>query len=274
MSMAITGPGFGLGDLLAIGAAVLYLVSKFLAFFTITYRGIVDVSSSFNAWSGSREVLNWLEIIVVVAVVFSGVLGALVLPALGRLRGIVYPIGGVLLFVLTLIALFDVRRVASDNGTPGVPGIGFVLGLLLPLAIIAGGVMKLGVLPGDDMVSLGGSGAGAGAGAGGVSSSSLSEGSAPFSRPPAPGSDNRPGGYGPLPQQGPYGGPPAGSRSTPPNAPGSYGMPPGGGSPGGYSGGDGGTPPMGVPGPYGASSPPGGPDSPGGYRGGPPPDPR
>jgi len=277
--------GLGLGDLLAIGAALLYLVSKFLAFFTINYRGVVDISSSLNGWSGSRGVWNLLEIVVVVAVVVGAVVGALLLPTVTGLRGIVFPVCGVLLFGLTLIAFFDVRRVANDSGTPGGPGIGFVLGLILPLVIIAAGVMKLGLLPGDGVVSLASGGAVA----------ATADGMAPFSSPYYPGGPGRPGGPtppggsapppglpggnrpagpptgspgaygGPPPLQGPYGAPPAGNPGAPPNAPGGYGMPPGG--PGGY-----GAPPTGVPGPYG-TPPPGSPGGPSG-NGGPPPQPR
>lgn len=243
--------GFRLGDLLAIGGALLYFLSKFLSFFTISYRGVVNISSSLNGWSGSRVIWNWLEIALVVAVLAIAIVAALdVVPALGQLRGILFVVGGVLLLVLTAIAFIDVRRVASDAGTSGGPGIGFILGLLFPLVIVGGGLLKMGVLPGDDVVALGSGGGSAPAPVAG----------APFSGPPpytgAPGGPNAPTGV------------PGGGYA--PGSPGNYGQPGGNRTGGPMTGGQGpyGAPPQGSQGPYG-SPPPGGAGMPGGSPQGP-----
>jgi hypothetical protein len=251
-----------LGDLVALGGTVLFFFSKFLpnARFSANsgVTGAFRFSVTGNGWEASRNIWDFLEIILILAAIATPiVIGLNLLPQSKAMKGWIYTAIGGALAILTIIALLDAK--SQVNGGVGLsvgPSIGFFLMILFGLVIVAGGLMKQAIIPGDDAVSLGG----------GSGALAANRGPQPFSStyysgqqppqggyaqpPPAPGgySQPPPGGYGappppppqagygaPPPQQGGYGQPPQqGGYGQPPPPPGGYRPPPGG--PGGYGG--------------------------------------
>lgn len=253
-----------LGDLLALGGTVLYFFSKFLP--NAKFSANSGVSGAFrfsvtgNGWEASRNIWDFLEIILLLAAIATTiVIGLNLLPQFKTLKGWIYTAIGGALVVLTIIAFLDAK--SQVNGGVGLsvgPSIGFFLLIIFGLAIVAGGLMKQAIIPGDDAVSFGGGGALAANRGPQPFSSTYYSGQQPpqggYAQPPPTGgySQPPPGGYGaPPPPQAGYGAPPPpqqGGYSQPPQQ-GGYGQPPSP-PPGGY------RPPPGGPSGYGGPPPP------------------
>jgi hypothetical protein len=255
--------GLRLGDLLALGGAFLFFVAKYFPNAKVSAKttGLFNFSVTLNGWEATRGIWDFLQFILIIAAILTPILiGLNLLPQLRPSKGWLYiGIGGGLV-LLTIIAFLDAKsQVNAGSGVSVGPSIGVFLLIIFGLAVVAGGLMKQGIVPGDDAVSFGGPGGGLAANRGPQPfSSNYYGGQQPpqggYGAPPPP----QQGGYGaPPPPQGGYGAPPPqGGYGAPPPPQGGYGQPP---QQGGY-----GQPPP--PGGYGP--PPGGS---GGYGGPPPP---
>lgn len=249
-----------LGELLAAGGAFLYFVAKFFPNATFKASGANSAFFKFsvtgNGWEATRWVWDFFEIILFLGVIAATVvIGLNLLPQFKSYKGWIYVGGGGGLVLLTIIAFLDAKsQVNGGTGLSVSPSIGFFLLLIFGLAIVAGGLMKQGIVPGDDAVSFGGTGGlPANRGPQPFSSGYYSGQQPPqgYGAPPPPPQ----GGYGaPPPPQGGYGQPPPppGGYSAPPPQQGGYGQPPPppggyGGPPPGGSGGYGGPPPSAPP---------------------------
>lgn len=245
-----------LGDLIAVGGALLFLIAKYFAFVqvsvntgTTTVPGLPSTlfARSLNGWEGTRGVWDFLQIIVFLAVIAAALaIGLNLLPQFGVYKGWIYAGAGALLMLLTIIAFVDAKsQVGSGVAFSGLsirPQFGFFALIIFGLAVAVGGLMKQGIIPGDDAVTLGGT------------TAALSN------RGPQPFSSSYYSGQQPPQQQG-YGQPPPPQGYGQPPPPQGYGAPP---PPyGGY-----GAPPPPPPGPQGYNQPPGG------YGNPPPPPPR
>lgn len=258
-----------LGDLLALGGAFLYFVAKYFPNARVSAKttGLFKFSVTLNGWEATRGIWDFLQIILFLAGIAAPVvIGLNLLPQLKPSKGWIYTgIGGGLV-LLAIIAFIDAKsQVNAGSGVSVGPSIGFFLLIIFGLAVVAGGLMKQGIVPGDDAVSFGGPGGGL----------TANRGPQPFSSSYYGGQQPPQGGYGaPPPQQGGYGAPPppqggygapqpppGGGYGAPPPPQGGYGRPP---QQGGY-----GQPPP-PSGGYGAPPPPQG----GGYGGPPPPPPQ
>lgn len=221
-----------LGDLVAVGGALLFFIAKFFAFVrvsvnagAITTPGVPSslYSASVNGWDGTRGVWDFFQLIALVAVIAAAVvIGLNLLPQFGAYKGWIYTAAGALLMLLTIIAFFDARsQVGSGLSLSGIsigPQFGFFALIIFGLAVAVGGLMKQGIVPGDDAVSLGG-GTAALAHRGPQPFSSNYYGGQQPPQPPQP-----PQGYGaPPPPAGGYGAPP------PPPGPQGYNQPRSGG---------------------------------------------
>jgi hypothetical protein len=266
-----------LGDLLAIGGALLFWIAKYFKEVAVkitlgtTVPGFNNGDlckgrgNACNSWNSTRGVWDFLEVILFLAPIVAYILFTLnLLPQYKAYKGWIYAGAGGGLVLLTVIAFLDASsQYGSGSGVSISPGFGFFLLLIFGLVIVAGGLMKQRIVPGDDAVSFGG----------GSGALAVNRGPQPFSsnyyggqQPPQQGGYGQPpppGGYGqpPPPQQGGYGAPPPGGGygAPPPPQQGGYGQPP---QQGGY-----GQPP---PPPGGYGPPSGG----GGGYGNPPPPPR
>jgi hypothetical protein len=256
-----------LGDLLAIGGGLLYFIAKYFPNASVSAKttGLFNYSVTVNGWQATRGIWDFLEIILFLAAIAAPiVIGLNLLPQLQPSKGWLYTgIGGGLV-LLTIIAFVDAK--SQVNGGIGVsvgPSIGLFLLIIFGIAVAVGGLMKQGIVPGDDAVSFGPSG-GLTANRGPQPfSSNYYGGQQPpqggYGAPPPPQGGNQ--GYGtPPPPQGGYGAPPpppGGGYGGPPPQ-GGYGQPPqqgGYGQPPPASGGYGGPPPSGG-GSYGGPPPP------------------
>jgi hypothetical protein len=260
-----------LGDILAIGGGLLFWLSKYfkevavkLDARTTGFGNSGDLcqtrGASCNGWVASRGIWDFLEIVLFLAPIVIFVIAALnLVPQIKANKAWIYTgIGGGLI-LLTIIALLDAKSQFGGGALAGVsvsPSFGFFFLILFGLVIVAGGLMKQAIIPGDDAVSFGGGGLGANRGPQPFSSTYYGGQPPPggYGQPaPPPGapggySQPPPGGYGapppppgggygaPPPQQGGYGQPPqqGGYGQPPPPPPGGYRPPPGG--PGGYGG--------------------------------------
>lgn len=230
--------------------------------------GAFRFSVTANGWEASRNIWDFLQIVLILAAIATTiVIGLNLLPQFKALKGWIYTGIGTLLVLLTLIAFLDAK--SQVNGGVGLsvgPSIGFFFLIIFALVVVAGGLMKQAIIPGDDAVSFGG----------GSSGLTANRGPQPFSSTYYGGQQPPQGGYGqpPPPQQGGgYNQPPPGGYGAPPPPPGGYGAPP---PPqqGGY-----GQPPQQGQGGYSQPPPPPGgyrppPDGPSGYGGPPPPPPQ
>lgn len=248
-----------LGDLLALGGAVLFFFAKFLPNATFSANsgvtGVFRFSVTGNGWEATRNIWDFLQVILILAAIATPIVIALnLLPQLKASKGWLYTGMGGALVLLTIIAFLDAK--SQVNGGVGLsvsPSIGFFLLILFGLAVVAGGLMKQAIIPGDDAVSFAGGGLAA------------NRGPQPFSSTYYSGQQPPQGGYGQPPSSPPagYSQPPQGGYGAPPPPPpAGYGAPP-------PSGGYGQPPPSG----YGQPPPPGGygQPPPGGYRPPPPP---
>ncbi len=266
-----------LGDLIAVGGVVLFLIAKYFKEVSVKLTGSAGIptlsrdlcasaGAGCNGWQRSGNLWDFLEIVLILGTIATPiVIGLNLLPQIHAYKGWIYTGAGAGLAIFTIIALLLDK---SDVGGSSIaysysPSYGFFFLILFGLAVIAGGLMKQGIIPGDDAVSF--------PGGGGLAAN---RGPQPFSSTYYSGQQPPQGGYGqpsPPPQQGGYNQPPPGGYGAPPLPPGGYGAPPppqqgGYGQPpqqGGY-----GQPP---PPPGGYRPPPGGPS---GYGGPPPPPPQ
>jgi hypothetical protein len=238
-----------LGDILALGGALLFLISKFFANAKFSASSAVTTpgvprslfSVTGNGWEASRQIWDFLQWICILVIIAAAVLiGLNLLPQFKAFKGWIYTGAGALLVLLTIIAFVDAKNAVGGGALSGLnvsPQFGFFALILFGLVIVAGGLMKQGIIPGDDAVSLGGSGAALGnRGPQPFSSNYYSGQQSPQPPPPqggygAPPPQAPPGGYGAPPPPGPqgYGQPPGGGYGQPPpQPPQGYGQPPGG----------------------------------------------
>ena len=203
-----------LGDLLAIGGGLLYFIAKYFPNASVSAKttGLFNYSVTVNGWQATRGIWDFLEIILFLAAIVAPiVIGLNLLPQLQPSKGWLYTgIGGGLV-LLTIIAFVDAK--SQVNGGIGVsvgPSIGLFLLIIFGIVVAVGGLMKQGIVPGDDAVSFGPSG--------GLTAN----------RGPQPFSSNYYGGQ--QPPQGGYGAPPpqGGNQGygAPPPPQGGYGAPP------------------------------------------------
>jgi hypothetical protein len=239
-----------LGDLLAIGGAILFWISKYFKEVAIKISGATgspfgssDVCSragvNCNSWSATRGIWDFLEIVLfLAAIVTPVVIGLNLLPQLKAYKGWIYVGIGAGLVLLTVIAFLDAKSQVPGGFNVSVsPSFGFFMLIIFGLVIAAGGLMKQGIVPGDDAVSFGGGTAGLGSRGPQPFSSTYYGGQQPPQPPQggygAPPPQMPPGGYGappPPPQGQGYGQPPGGGYGQPPpQPPQGYGQPPGGG---------------------------------------------
>jgi hypothetical protein len=236
-----------LGDILAVGGVLLFLISKFFANAkfsansTVTTPGIPRslFSVTGNGWEATRGIWDFLQWVCILVVIAAAILiGLNLLPQFKAFKGWIYVGAGALLVVLTLIAFFDAKNAVGGGALSGLkvsPQFGFFALILFGLVVVAGGLMKQGIIPGDNAVSLGGSTAALANRGPQPFSSSYYSGQQPpqppqgYGAPPPPAP---PGGYGappPPPVPPGYGQPPGGGYAQPPQPPQGYGQPPGGG---------------------------------------------
>jgi hypothetical protein len=238
-----------LGDLLAVGGALLYWIAKYFKEVAVKVSGAGTAGNPFlsgdlcsrsgancNGWNVSRGIWDFLEIVLFLAAIATPiVIGLNLLPQLKALKGWIYVgIGGGLV-LLTIIAFLDAKsQLPSGVNISVSPGFGFFLLIIFGLVIVVGGLMKQSIIPGDDAVSFGGGAAALGNRGPQPFSSSYYSGQ-PQQPPQGYGAPPQmpPGGYGapPPPQQPPqgYGAPPPGGYGQPPQQPPQgYGQPPGG----------------------------------------------
>lgn len=237
-----------LGDLIAVGGAILFLLCKYFPFVTVTFNfgagSPFRNSASANGWQATNDFLDFLQVLAILAAIATAVVvGLNLLPMLKPLKGWLYVGCGGVMTLLTIVALLSGKSQFSNSVNLSVgPSIGFFLLLIFGLAVIAGGLMKQGIIPGDNAVSLGGAAGALGNRGPQPFSSSYYGGQQPpqgyGAPPPQPGYGAPPppqGGYGAPPPQGGYGQPPQPGYGAPPPPQGGYGAPPPGG-PGGYGG--------------------------------------
>lgn len=216
-----------LGDFLALGGALLYFFSKYLPFIGVKYTatGLASRSSDANGWDGTRFIFDFLEIICILGTIALPLVIALnVLPQLRARKGWLYAGFGAALALLSVIALLDSRHDVTSKvsgllaGLSVGPRIGFFLLLLFGLVVLAGGLMKQGIIPGDNTVSLGG-------GSGATALATANRGPQPFSSNYYGGNPQQPqGGFVQTPNA-----PPGQGMGPPPDAQPGYGQPPGAG---------------------------------------------
>ncbi len=148
-----------LGDFLAMGGAVLFFIAKFLPFLLLKVgTALGSQSAVYNGWEASRDVFDALEIMLVVGTIVLPLIVALnVVPQLRTARGWVMIACGVLLGILTLGSFLDARRgVPLGLNVVFTPHVGFYLALVFAVVVLAGGALKTGIIPGDNVISLGG----------------------------------------------------------------------------------------------------------------------
>ena len=218
-----------LGDLLALGGGLLYFIAKYFPNASVSAKstGLFNYSVTANGWQATRGIWDFLEIILFLAAIAAPiVLGLNLLPQLQASKGWLYTGIGGGLALLTIIAFVDAKSQFGGSNVTGFsvgPSIGFFLLIIFGIVVAVGGLMKQGIVPGDDAVSFGGPSSGL----------TANRGPQPFSSNYYGGQQPPQGGYGaPPPSQGGnqgYGAPPppqGGYGAPPPPPGGGYGAPP------------------------------------------------
>ena len=149
-----------LGDLLAIGGGLLYFIAKFFPNASVSAKstGLFNYSVTANGWVATRGIWDFLEIILFLgAIAVPIVIGLNLLPQLQASKGWIYTGIGGGLALLTIIAFVDAKSQFGGSNVTGFsvgPSIGFFLLIIFGIVVAVGGLMKQGIVPGDDAVSL------------------------------------------------------------------------------------------------------------------------
>ena len=176
-----------LGDLLAVGGSTLFILAKFLPFAALqSSRAGFPYAFVFDGWAATNGLWNLLQLVLgfaAIDVALGGVTERLIPASVPLSKGGRYLIIGGLLAVTTLFGLFGLNSVRVG-----------LFGLLLCAgAVVAGGLLKMRILPGDDRFLV-------------ANLNTRKQASGNY--PPQYGSAPPPGGYPPQPFPPPYGAPP------------------------------------------------------------------
>ncbi len=193
--------GMRLGDLLAVGGGTLFVLAKFLPFAALQ-SGRVGFPYAFvyDGWQATNGLWNLLQLLLCLAAI-DVALGGFTerFAPVPTPRGVRYLLIGGLLGVTTLFGLIGWNSVR----------VGLFALLLLAATVVAGGLLKMGIIPGDDRFTM-------------ASLNARNRQPGGYV-PPLYGSAPPPGGYPPQPpplQQQQYGAPSPPSNF--PNPPDSY----------------------------------------------------
>lgn len=187
--------GMRLGDLLAVSGSTLFVFAKFLPFAALqSGRAGFPYVFVYSGWEATNGLWNLLQLLLWFAAV-DVALGGLTerFAPVPVPKGVRYLLIGGLLGVTTLFGLVGLNSVR----------VGLFALLLSAGAVAAGGLLKVGIIPGDDRV---------------VVANLNTRRQQPYGYRPPYGSAPPPGSYPPQPPPQPYGAPP-----PPPNP---YGQPP------------------------------------------------